>query len=106
MHKKRRKHLVGIADKIGKVNSHLDTLRAHPEESRKLPLSGILAHVESLRLAIETLRDEDVLAYETLTEKEQMSDRGDAMEEAAGALTRAVQSLDEAIEGIHEALVR
>lgn len=106
MHKKRRKHLVGIAEKIGTVKSHLEALREHPDASRKVPLSGILSHIEDLKKAIETLRDEEVLAYEILPEKEQMSDQGDAMEEAAEALTRAVHSLDEAIEGIHIALIR
>ena len=106
MGRRRRKHLDKISRQIARVREHLAEFPEHENTARKDALSETLLHVEELKSCVISLRDDQAVAYEMLPEDIQMSDQGDAMEDATKALSRAVNTLDETIEDIQAAITR
>lgn len=72
-------------------------------KSRRSRIDGIIQEIENLCYSIDVLRDEEEESYENLPESIQMSDRGEAMNEAIDNLESAISSLEEATEYLNDA---
>lgn len=104
LNKERRKQLAGIVEQIKKIKGQIEAFRDQEGSGDKVHLSGIVGQIEGLKTDVEALRDDEEYAYESLPEGIQMSERGDAMQEAVYTLDDAIASLETAVERINSAI--
>lgn len=71
---------------------------------RREKINEIMGELNRIMSKIDDLQSEEDDAYYNLPEGIQMSERGEAMEEASGNLVAASESIDEAMDNLREAM--
>lgn len=72
--------------------------------TRRKRIQEAIEQLDELKTIIEELHDEEQEAYDNLPESFQESERGEAMEAAAGNLDSAMSSMEEVLDSLNAAI--
>lgn len=71
---------------------------------RRKELEDVLAALERAKDRLEVVRDDERMAYESLPEQFQLTERAEKMEEIADLVDSAIWPVEEAIEAVQDIL--
>ncbi len=82
------------------IKTEIDTLRALRKSMRSEPMTkdALVFQFETSKLRITAIHDEEQKEYESMSEKQQCSEKGEIAEESMALLEDAMDYMDEIVE--------